>query len=447
MLFIQDFNTNMMIERFKAFIDKEGLKSEKPILVGTSGGRDSMVLCHLYLLSNIPFAIAHCNFTLRGEDSDGDEAFVSKWAKHHHIPIHKITFETAAYAEENGISIQMAARDLRLKWFKQICTENHYDFYATAHHLDDSIETYIINQIRGTGLAGLHGILPKQGKLIHPLLFCNRAEITEFAQSNHINWREDKSNTETKYLRNKVRNQLMPLLQEINPNIKSILQTNIERLKASEEIYQLKIEEIKNDIFNKIDDTFIVDLKKLNQLPQKELVVYEIINKFRFNYTQLSQILATNESGSCIESESHIILKNRDELILSKKTNSQSEYYQIDDQADFINQPIKLKLSIKENFEISKDEPIGQFDFKKIKFPLILRKWQQGDYFQPLGMKGKKKLLSDYFIDEKMSILEKDNTWLLISGGDIVWVVGKRIDERFKITQKTSQILEIKWLK
>lgn len=438
-----------MIERFKSFIDKESLKSEKPVLIGTSGGRDSMVLCHLYLKANIPFAIAHCNFKLREEDSEGDESFVTEWAKQQHITIHKIAFDTKAYAEEKGISIQMAARDLRLNWFEQICSENNYEFYATAHHLDDSIETYLINQIRGTGLAGLHGILPKQGKLIHPLLFCHRDQITDFAKSHHIKWREDKSNSENKYLRNKVRNQLMPLLREMNPNIKSILETNIERLKASEEIYQLKTEEIKNKIISKTDKILTIDLGQLFQFPQKELVLYELINQFGFNYTQVSQILeiTETESGAYVESETHTLLKNRGELLLSEKNQSHSDFFQIDEHTDLIHQPIKLKIERKEKFKIHKDEQTGQFDLNKLKFPLILRKWETGDYFQPLGMKGKKKLLSDYFVDEKMSILEKDQTWLLISGEEIVWVIGKRIDERFKISQKTSQILEIKWLK
>lgn len=438
-----------MIDRFKAYLIDNNLISEKPVLIGTSGGRDSIVLCHLYLQSKIPFAIAHCNFNLRGEDSDGDEIFVNEWATKYNIPIHVKPFDTKDYAEKNGLSIQMAARNLRLSWFVELCVENDYEIYATAHHQDDAVETYLINQIRGTGLAGLHGILPRQGRLIHPLLFCNRNEITEYAQSNQLKWREDSSNNENKYLRNKVRNRLIPILKEINPNINFILQDNINRLKASEEIYKLKIKELKALITSKIEAGISINLHKLNNTIQRELVFFEIVQEFGFNYSQAVQILQKGEtkSGSYIESDSHVILKNRNELILKEKFETSNEIWRIEEGADSIQNPIFLQINYKDLFEINTNEWIGQFDYHKLKFPLFLRKWKEGDFFFPIGMGGKKKLLSDYFIDEKLSLIEKNEIWLLCSKDEIVWIIGKRIDERYKITKKTSQILEIKWIK
>lgn len=438
-----------MIERFKTFLSQNQLNSQKATLIGTSGGRDSMVLCHLYLESNIPFVIAHCNFNLRGNESQVDQAFVQQWAKTQNIPIHINSFNTLKYANKNGISIQMAARDLRLNYFEELCEQYNYEFYATAHHQDDAIETYLINQIRGTGLAGLHGILPKQNKLIHPLLFCTREEINEYAKLKKLEWREDSSNKENKYLRNRVRNQLLPLLSEINPNIKSILQDNIDRLKASEEIYQLKIKEFKEEIIRNTDSGLSIDLMHLYKVPQKELVLYELINEFGFNYTQVSQILDSNEttSGSFVESDTHLLLKNRDEFLIKERFEKSIEIWRIEKGADTIQTPIILQFDYKNDFEINSSEFVGQFDLNKLKFPLFLRQWKKADFFYPLGMNGSKKLLSDYFIDEKLSVIQKNETWLLCSGSDIIWIVGRRQDERYKISKNTTQILEIKWVK
>jgi tRNA(Ile)-lysidine synthase len=438
-----------MTERFKTYLAEKHLISDRPALIGVSGGRDSMVLCHLYLSSGIPFAIAHCNFKLRAEESDADEAFVKNWADKHQIVVHIKSFDTAEFAQQNGISIQMAARELRVTWFEQLCSENNYEFYATAHHQDDAIETYLINQIRGTGLAGLHGILPRQGQLIHPMLFCGREEITYYAQNTQINWREDSSNKENKYLRNKVRNQLIPLLKEINPEIHSILVGNTKRLKASEEIYLLKIEEYKNQICTPTNSGFSIDLKQLQNIPQKDLVLFEIINDFGFNYSQASQILTSDKtkSGSLMESSSHILLKNRDELILKGKEEKSKAVYSIDQCVENIHKPIQLLFNYQGQKEVKKEESIGQFDYHLLKFPLVLRKWKEADFFYPLGMKGKKKRLSDFFIDEKMSIFDKNKCWLLCSGSNIIWVVGKRMDERFKISNDTKQVLEIRWMK
>lgn len=436
-----------MINRFQKFLSENHLHSESPVLIGTSGGRDSMVLCHLYLKSDIPFSIAHCNFSLRGKESDQDEGFVKEWAEKNKVKIHIKNFSTKEHAVKQGISIQMAARELRVNWFHNLCKEYNYEFYATAHHQDDAIETYFINQIRGTGLSGLHGILPKQGRLIHPLLFCNREEITQYAQQAQISWRDDSSNAETKYLRNKIRHQLVPLLQEINPHIKTILQDNMNRLRAAEEIYQLKMNEITNEIFQQNAKDKSMNLSKLNTYPQASLILFESIQKFGFNFSQCSQILQLKDeqSGAIFESESYLLLKNRETLLIQKKTNFSDKIWEIEKETSSIQQPIALSFYYRDTFKINSKENTGQFDFSKLKFPLLLRKWKNGDFFYPLGMRGRKKLLSDYFIDEKMSVFDKNNCWLLCSGKDIIWIIGRRADERYKITNQTKKILEIKW--
>ncbi len=434
-----------MIERFQDFLSEKQLHSKSPVLIGVSGGRDSMVLCHLYLKSNIPFAIAHCNFCLRGKESDQDEVFVKNWADENKVKIHIAKFNTNEFAEKHSLSIQMAARELRINWFKELCESNHYEYYATAHHQDDAIETYFINQIRGTGISGLHGILPKQGPLIHPLLFCNRGEITQFAQNAHLNWRDDSSNAETKYLRNKIRHQLLPLLLEINPHIQTILQDNMNRMSAIEEIYRLKLDEIKDEIFQQKSNGISINLSQLNKYPQVALILFESIQKFGFNYSQCSQILESKEmdSGAMFESGSHLLLKNRNELLIQEKTEISNEIWRIEKGTDAIQKPILLIFSYLDKFKITKNENIGQFDLSKLNFPLFLRKWKKGDYFYPIGMKGRKKMVSDYFIDEKMSVFEKQNCWLLCSGKHIIWILGKRLDERYKINKETKTILEI----
>jgi tRNA(Ile)-lysidine synthase len=439
-----------MIDRFKAYLAENKIQTKKTVLIGTSGGRDSMVLCHLYLLSNLPFAIAHCNFNLRAKESDEDEAFVKRWANDHQIPIHIKSFETKTYAKKRKLSIQMAARELRIKWFKELCTSNNYEFYATAHHSDDAIETYLINQIRGTGLAGLHGILPRQGKLIHPLLFSNREEITLFALSNHISWRDDSSNEETNYLRNNVRHHLLPLLKNINPDIADVLKGNIKRLKAAEDIYTEKIKEYRSQLCTTSENGFNIDFKQLNAIAQKEWVLYEIIKDYGFNFTQASQISATTDtkSGTFVESDTHILLKNRHQLILTEKEAEKNTLWDVHFGVETIAKPISLQIIYYGNKKINKiDESVAQFDFQKLSFPLVLRKWKTGDFFYPLGMKGRKKMLSDFFIDEKLSQIEKKKIWILCSGDQIVWVVGRRIDNRFKITKQTEEVLEVRWLK
>jgi len=438
-----------MQKAFQSFIQKNNLASSRPILIGVSGGLDSVVLCHLYHQLEIPFAIAHCNFSLRAKESDEDEFFVLELSKKYQVPFHSITFDTKDRAQKNGISIQMAARNLRLSWFKKLCESFNYEFYATAHHQDDAIETYLINQIRGTGISGLHGILPKQRSLIHPLLFASRHNITKYAEKHSIKWREDSSNAQTKYLRNQVRHELIPLLTNINSNIKKILIDNMERIYASEQIYKAKIEECKTEMSFPKNEELVIELDKLRSAPQAPTILYEIIKSHGFNYVQCKQILNLDEnsmSGAYMQSSTHQLLRDRDHLILKKTETEISDHYIIEEGCSELSDPLSMKIEYSNSTEIIKQSHIAQLDADKISFPLHLRKWQQGDFFFPMGMKGQKKLLSDYFINQKLSLFEKENIWLLCCNEDILWVIGYRIDNRFKIRPETKKTLQISLL-
>ena len=436
-----------MLKAFQSYIIKNELNSAgATTLIGVSGGRDSVVLCDLYYKAGLKFAIAHCNFNLRGKESDEDEAFVINLAKNYHVKLHKKSCDTKVYAKENGISIQMAARDLRFKWFKELLQENKYSAYATAHHQDDAIETYLINQIRGTGIAGLHGILPKLGQLVHPLLFATREDIDQYIKQENISFREDSSNTSTKYLRNKVRHDLIPLLAEINPQIHKILLNNMVRISSAEKILKLKIDEIRKEFCTISDTDFRIQMSTFKNLDFAPTLLYELIKDFGFNYSQARQVLEIDEetiSGSLYYSPSHRMLRDRESLIIEENKKINKEYFEITKETFSIDSPIYLSFEIIKDRTILQDSNIAQLDYHKLKFPLQIRKWQKGDYFYPLGMKGRKKLLSDYFIDQKLSLFEKENVWLLCSDENIVWIIGFRMDDRFKLSGKSEEVYKV----
>ena len=438
-----------MQKAFQNFIKKHQLSSSHPVLIGVSGGRDSVVLCDLFHSLKIPFAIGHCHFGLRGEESDEDEYFVSELAKKYKVAFHSVRLTTKKHAIEQGISIQMAARALRIEWSKKLCESFHYEYYATAHHQDDAIETYLINQIRGTGISGLHGILPKQGNTIHPLLFASREEVTFYAISHNLDWREDSSNQQTKYLRNKVRHQVLPMLQDINGNIKKILLDNMKRIHASEQIYKAKIEECKKEMTYTKQEEMVIELDKLLLSEQAPTLLFEMIKDYGFNYAQCQQIIPIDEessSGAMIYSNTHALLRDRDELLIKKASPIKHPNYEIEEGIRYIETPLSLSIEPCESLEIFKHKNSAQFDLDRIQFPLTLRKWQMGDYFYPIGMKGQKKLLSDYFIDQKLTVFEKEHIWLLCSEEEIIWVIGHRMDNRFKIRAATKKSIKISLL-
>lgn len=445
-------------KHFESFINQEKLFSvQDNILLAVSGGIDSIALCELFYQSGLRFGIAHCNFQLRGDESDGDEALVKALAEKHQVPFHTISFKTAAFAKKNKLSIQVAARDLRYNWFEEIRAQHHYKYIATAHHQDDSIETFFINLTRGTGISGLHGILPKQGNIIRPLLFTTKDEISTYVKKHKLNFREDSSNASDKYLRNNIRHHLIPLLKELNPNVENALASTIHHLQDVEQVYKTAIEQNRKKIVKRFttdnhqEGAYSISIKHLQQLKPVETYLYEFLKPFNFNANTVKEIIHSFEKGSGKQflSGTHRLIKDRDSLLIEKtesKTASKSKKIATlrinKKQETLISTFLSLRLkkeSKPANYKVPQSNAIAALDVEKLKFPLEVRKWQQGDAFQPLGMKGQKKL-SDFFIDKKLSLPQKEQTWVLCSENNVVWVIGHRIDDRFKITEKTSQI-------
>ena len=440
-----------MIERFQKFISEKRLFGKRgKVLLTVSGGVDSVVMAELFSVCGYDFGIAHCNFKLRGEESDRDELFVKELADRKGVEFFVKVFNTREFAEENRVSIQMSARQLRYAWFESLMEGKGYLSYASAHHLDDQIETLFINLLRGTGISGLHGIQPKQGKLIRPLLFAQRIEIENFANINRIAFREDSSNKKTDYLRNNIRHNLIPAFQKIKPDFVDVMNQNILRFSQAEQIYRNEIEAQKNKIIQIVNKEVKIDIAQLEKLKPTETYLYEFLVPFGFSFAKTIDIAKSLKSGPGKKflSGSHVLIRDRDYLLIRKKERNQGDLnkkYAIHLTDDFVNEPLKLKLEkfkISDDFSFSVDAKIASLDFDKLTFPLKLRKWRKGDYFFPLGMNNKK-LVSNFFTDNKFSLFEKEDTWLLTSRNKIVWVIGHRIDDRFKIDKSTKKIFQI----
>ena len=429
-----------MLNEFKKFIAENDLiKPGDRILLAVSGGIDSMVMTHLFLRLGNETGIAHCNFSLRANESDKDEEMVRKYAAEHNIPFYSIRFETKAFAKKNGLSVQMAARELRYAWFEEIRKENGYDTIAVAHNLNDNVETLIINLTRGTGITGLTGMRPAINRIIRPLLFATRQDITDYCNQHRIIFREDKSNTDTKYTRNKIRHLVIPVLKEINPSIETTLNETAERFTGINEIVSEYISGLRERISEQKRELITFNISLLKAHLHNKAVLFELFKPYGINNVQLSDLIKVidGKTGGQIFTDSHRIIKNRKEIIVSHEDTGNETFYCIK------NIPGFRKVSgiasagyvnITDKFEIPSDPFIACIDSEKVSFPLIIRKWKAGDHFYPLGMKQKKKL-SDYFIDNKYSRLDKENILILESEGKIVWIIGDRIDNRFRITR------------
>ncbi|MEA3505295.1 MAG: tRNA lysidine(34) synthetase TilS [Bacteroidota bacterium] len=437
-----------MYKSFIGFISKEKLISENSkVLLTVSGGVDSVVMLDLFSKAQFAFSIAHCNFNLRGDESDNDQKFVEELAKKYNVELFLKSFDTAGYASENGVSIEMAARDLRYDWFNVLSVENDFELIATGHHLDDQLETFFINLFRGTGISGLHGILPKKNNVIRPLLFAYRDEIEKYAADNNLEFREDSSNTSFKHFRNKIRHKLMPVLSDIDKNSKSMFNNNIARFRETEMLLNSFIEEKKNSIVSEKDGAKYIEIESLINISGKKTFLFQILKQYGFNYDVVSNVIDSinKESGKIFYSAKYRLVRDRDFLVLTPINHHQSSCFAIYDEEQIIDCGVKLniiKQPFTKNTVISTNKDMGMVDYNKLKFPLVVRKWIKGDKFRPLGMKGMKKL-SDYFVDNKFSLIDKENTWIIESDGKIVWVIGNRLDDRFKITPKTKQILTI----
>lgn len=437
-----------MLQKVQSYIQKNQLLTyEKPVVVAISGGADSVALWHILKNLGYDCIAAHCNFHLRGEESDRDELFVRNLVKEHQAPFYKIDFDTTKYAAMNGISIEMAARDLRYEWFYKLLDELQSQAIAVAHHADDNIETMLMNLIRGTGLRGLTGIPNKNKKVVRPLLCCSRKEIEKYLTENKLSYVEDSTNKQLDYQRNKIRNTIIPLLEEINPSVRQTLYDSSERFKETYNIYSAAIKSVSEKIITQNPEFIKIDIEKLKEQLAYPTVLFELLYPLDFNSATIQQICDTldGESGKVFFSTTHSLLKDRDSLIIHKKQEKNSKSYSISENQTEINEPIDIQVKkiIRNNdFQISKEKNKVHFDLNKIQFPLILRKWQEGDYFYPFGLKGKKKL-SDFFVDNKFSLTDKENCWLLLSGNEIVWIIGHRTDNRFRITNETTDILQI----
>ena len=419
---------------------------EKKLLLAVSGGIDSMVLVHLFEQLDYAIAIAHCNFNLRGEESNGDEQFIRDYAQKNNIKIFVTNFNTNCFAEDAKLSIQVAARQLRYSWFTELIQQNDLDHLLTAHHLDDSVETFLINFTRGTGLEGLTGIPQINDSTVRPLLPFTRAEIETYAKENNITWREDSSNASNKYLRNKLRHDVVPVLKELNPSFAASFLQTLQNLQQAQSLVQDAAILIYKQVVTDRDNQKHIDILQLKRLPNYKAYLYQWLVPFGFTAWEDVYNLMEAQPGKVILSQSFRLLKDREVLILEPLPKNDGMVYAIDEAQRDIDFPIRLKLQEVSRVTDNSTKNMLFVNNQLIKFPLFVRKWQEGDYFYPLGMKGQKKKVSKYFKDEKLSLTEKENTWILCSENEIIWIIGMRADDRFKVTEDTTQILKIEVL-
>lgn len=436
-----------MIEKVRSYIKENRLlKPDDRVIVGLSGGMDSMTLIDVLLSLGYNCMAVHCNFHLRGEESERDAAFVEQWCESAKVGLVSVDFDTYRYAAEHKISIEMAARELRYKWFEDIRKKHHADAIAVAHHRDDLAETVLLNLIRGTGIRGLSGISPKNNFIVRPLLGVSRDEIEAYVDERKLPFIFDSSNSDDAFVRNFLRLNVIPLLEKINPSVKNSIYRTAQHVGEARKIYDFYVENQKKAIFT--DNR--IDIDKLKTTLSPATMLFEILSPFGFNASVIEDICQCLDSipGKVFYSNDYRLIKDRKDLILDKISdeNLSQREYAIDKVSQEITDPIRLKISfLSGNITINKDARFLYADADKLSFPLTLRKWQPGDWFIPFGMKGRKKL-SDFFTDRKFSLPDKENAWVLTSDEDIVWVVGERSDERFKITESTENVLVMEFI-
>ena len=441
-----------MLEKVREYIQKENLiLHNTKVIVGLSGGMDSMVLLDILTLLGYSCLAAHCNFHLRGEESNRDEIFVKKWCKSIDIPFTSINFDTNQYASDLKISIEMAARELRYNWFETLRRHYQANCIAVAHHKDDSVETVLLNLIRGTGIKGLTGISPKNGYVVRPLLCISRSEIEKYILERDIPYVTDSTNSEDLYLRNSIRLNVIPLLETLNPSVKDTIYRTSKNVTEAEKVYSESIQKTIKKVFNNNK----IDINELRQTASPRSVLFEILTPYNFTPSTIEDISESidsisgkiffSDSNSNFEKKKYRLIKDRNSFLLDVVNDiyNENEMYLIEEGTSEINFPVSIKIrEISSPADIIYNSHFLYIDADKIKYPLVLRKWRSGDWFIPFGMKGKKKL-SDYFTDRKFSLKDKENVWLLTYENDIVWIVGERNDNRFKITENTKKIIFI----
>ncbi len=433
-----------MEKEFKNFIKSEfPYLGNSKLLLAVSGGVDSVVLAHLCHEARLEFSIAHCNFNLRGEESDEDESFVVDLADSLEIEVFTESFNTEKYAEDNRISVQMAARDLRYEWFEELSKSLYFDYILSAHHANDNIETFLINLIRGTGPDGLTGIKANNNNVIRPLLNFTRKEIENFATKRNYKWREDSSNASDKYMRNKIRHHIIPVMEEINPHLLESFGNTQDHLRESLDLVEDYISLLYPKVVEKNEFGYSLDIDFLKKVPNPKQILYQLLKSFGFTEWNDVYNLLNAQSGKVVYSDSHRLIKDREKLLLTeRKERSVNNEYHLKVGENFMMIPPGT-LYIGEVSKMGKASPNCIYVPKrKLSFPLVIRKWKEGDFFYPFGMKGKKKL-SSFFKDEKFSLPEKENTWVLLSDEKIVWVMNRRADNRFAVEKKDTDIFKI----
>ena len=441
----------MLIDRFQEYITREKLFTRQDkILLTVSGGVDSMVLMSLCVNSGYTVGVAHCNFCLRGRESDEDEILVQEHARKYGIECHNRRFDTVGEMERTGESMEMAARRLRYTWFAELCEEHGYTVIAVAHHIDDSIETFFINLMRGTGLRGLTGIHQQVGRVVRPLMFASRKEILDYALHKHIPYREDSSNKTTKYLRNKIRLGLTPRIREINPRFPFIMSRNIERLMAAQRFIDGAIDHIYAEAVSDEDGIYTIRMENISNADSREFVIYEILSS-RFGFKGdvvdgLCRALQSDTTGRRFYSRSHVAYVDRGNIVvtrISDEDNCQVIVQQGQQRAYCGNSVLYFEIVDVDSLpSYNVADNVALLDADKVTFPLTLRRWSEGDTFIPFGMTGRKKV-SDFLIDGKVSMAEKNRQFVLISGTEIAWLVGRRTADPFRITDSTERVLRI----
>ena len=439
----------MLIDRFQEYITREKLFTRQDkILLTVSGGVDSMVLMSLCVNSGYTVGVAHCNFGLRGRESDEDEILVQEHARKYGIECHNRRFDTTGEMERTGESMEMAARRLRYTWFAELCEEHGYSVIAVAHHIDDSIETFFINLMRGTGLRGLTGIHQQVGRVVRPLMFASRKEILDYALHKHIPYREDSSNKTTKYLRNKIRLGLTPRIREINPRFPFIMSRNIERLMAAQRFIDGAIDHIYAESVS--EEAGIITINVDGITDSREFVIYEILSS-RFGFKGdvvdgLCKALQQNTTGRRFYSRSHVAYIDRGNIVVSPITEQDACQISVNEgqqRAYCGNSVLYFEICDVDSLPTyNVPDNVALLDADSVTYPLTVRRWSDGDTFIPFGMTGRKKV-SDFLIDSKVSMAEKGRQFVLISNAEIAWLVGRRIADPFRITDSTERVLRI----
>lgn len=433
-------------QQFQNFITKHQLiDAGQRVLAAVSGGRDSVVLAHLLKQAGIDFGIAHCNFQLRPTEALTEQKFTNGLADSLNAPFYTTNFDTAGYAKQKGISTQMAARDLRYQWFEHIRSSFGYTCIAVAHHQNDSVETILLNLTRGTGIAGMHGILPKNDLIIRPMLFLSREEIDDIVTDNHLQYMEDSSNSSSKYARNKMRLEVIPKLKELNPKLEETFNRNMERFRELEMLLQNKLDEIRPQLLVAHGNDMHIDIAKVKALEPQRLLLFGLLNPYGFSEQVIGDVVASldKHSGRVFETPGYMMILDREKLILTKRNNNTINSVLIN-QSDSEVTYCSFKLNILHDDSplIVRNNPLAlSVDADVLIYPLTIRNWHQGDSFMPMGMKGQKKL-SDYFVNAKIPLNEKNQIPILVNGNDeVIWICGYRPDERYKVSVHTKKVI------